>query len=151
MADQAELDNSFLDNADLTGIDVSRPLLPKQVLTVRTGDVRIEKSDDGSKRYLVVPLVLEETGKDTKGNPVNVGFSVTDRLLLTPTGGLTQQMINEKLARFQTAVLATDKPGPFGQLDQYQGKLVRVQFDVRADKQDPDNQFQDVRRYMATK
>jgi hypothetical protein len=132
---------------DLTGVDISRPLLPRQNIRCLIGDLRIERSEPSKPRSLIIPLTLDEPAKDTKGDTVNPGFVVTDRILIDPTGGLTQVMINERLARFQVAALGLDKPGPFGDLSQYAGRKVTVTFDVRPDKQNPEMLYQDCKRY----
>lgn len=135
---------------DLTGVDISRPLLPRQTLRCRTGDVRAERRDENSPRQLVIPLTLEEPGKDTNGNEVGVGFAVTGRIQLDATGKLTQAMINERVARFQIAVTKADKPGRLV-IEELSGREVMVTFDVRVDKQDPSKVYQDVKSYYAVR
>lgn len=146
MSESIELSNLDI---DLSGVDLSRPLLPRQTLRCRIGEVKLEKQENRG-RNLVVPLTLEENGTDTNGRTVNVGFVVIDRILVDPTGGLTQEMINERLARLQVAALKLDKPGRFVAGD-LTGRDVMVTFDVRADKQDSNKQYQDVKRYNAVK
>lgn len=149
MADQdQQIDNSFLDNADLTGVEISRPIIADSLVRSRIGDLRITVDDKGQRR-LNIPLTLEEPATSVDGKPVNVGFQHTDSILITPTGGLTQEIINEKLARFQTAALRTKTPGKFAPLDQYSGKEVLVKFGNRTGN---DGEIrQDVKRYLAVK
>jgi hypothetical protein len=146
MSETVELSNLDI---DLTGVDLSRPLLPRQTLRARIGEVKLEKQENRG-RNLIIPLTLEEPGQDTAGRTVNPGFVVTDRILVDPTGGLTQEMINERLARLQVAALKLDRPGRFNAADLV-GKEVLVTFDVRADKTDASKSYQDVKRYSAVK
>jgi hypothetical protein len=141
--------SELIDNIDidLSAVDLTRPLLDNQVLLVRTGEVKVEKNDNNQKR-LIIPLTLEEPGTSTTGRPVNVGFQMTHSILITPTGKLTQDRINEELAKFQVAVLKLDKPQAFGALSQYQGQTVRVKFSVRPDRDDPNKQYQDVKAWI---
>lgn len=141
--------SELLDNLDidLSAVDLTRPLIDNQVVLVRTGEVKIETNDNGQKR-LVVPLTLEEPATATNGRPVNVGFQVTHSFLITPTGKLTQERINEELAKFQVAVLKLDRPQPFGALSQYRNQLVKVKFSTRADRDDASRVFQDVKAFI---
>lgn len=136
---------------DLTGVNIARPLLPRQTVKCRIGEVKLEKPD-GRGRSLVVPLTLEEPGKDTKDAVVHPGFVVTDRILLDPTGGLTQEMINERLARLQVAALKLKVPQKLD-VRALIGQEVLVTFDTRPDKKDPAGEtfVQDVKRYSAVK
>jgi hypothetical protein len=131
---------------DLSSVDLSRPLIGgKQTKRCRIGNVTLEQQQ-GRGRNLVVPLTLEEPATDTNGKTVNPGFVVTDRILVDPTGGLTQEMINEKLARLQVAALKLDRPQKFAPADLI-GREVLVTFNTRADKLDPSKLYQDVARY----
>lgn len=131
---------------DLTGTDISRPLLPRQQRLCRTGEVRVENGDYG--RQLIVPLTLEEAAKDTKQGIINPGFVVTYRISLDPKGKRTQQMVNEELARFQVAATDLDKPGSFklSDLSWACNRQLLVTFDVRPDQKDPSVFYQDVKR-----
>ncbi len=132
---------------DLSTVDLTRPIIDNQVLLVKTGEVKIEVNEQKQRR-LVIPLTLEEPGTSVAGKPVNVGFNVTHSMLITPTGGLTQERINEELAKFQVAVLKLEKPTQFGALSQYRNQLVRAKFASRQDKNDPNKQFQDVKAWI---
>lgn len=140
----------MLDNIDLdlSNVDLSRPLIDNQVKRCVTGNVTIEEKD--GKRNLVIPLTLEEPATGTGGREIQVGFVHTDRILLTPTGGLTEQMIKEKVARFQVAALGLKEPKPFNAAE-CSGKTVLVTFKTRPDKQDTEKLYQDVARYSAVK
>lgn len=136
-------------NADLDLSDVSleRPLIDNQTVLCTTGNVKIEKSDDGQSQRVVIPLTLEAPVSCTKGNTLHVGFQVTDSILITPTGGLTMEIIKEKLARFQVAVLGLDRPKPFNAAE-CSGKRVLVAFAAEADKKDSSIIRQRVKKYI---
>jgi hypothetical protein len=144
MSDVTVLDNLDL---DLSSVDLTRPLIDNQVVLARTGEVRIEMNEQKQKR-LVIPLTLEEPATSTSGKPVNVGFQITHSILATPTGKLTQERINEELAKFQMAVLKLEKPTVFGPMEQYRNQLVRVKFSTRADKDDPNKLYQDAKAWI---
>lgn len=132
---------------DLSSVDLTRPLIDNQIVLCRTGEVKIEVNDNGQKR-LVIPLTLEEPATSTTGRPVYVGFQVTHSMLITPTGKLTQERINEELAKFQVAVLKLEKPQAFGSLAQYRNQLVKVKFTTRPDRDDPNKLYQDVKAWL---
>lgn len=145
MSDSIEtLDNLDI---DLSAVDLTRPIIDNQVVLCRTGDVKVEVNDRGQKR-LVIPLMLEEPSVAVNGKPVNVGFQVTHSILVTPTGKLTQERINEELAKFQMAVLKLDKPTSFGQTGQYSNQLVKAKFASRADRDDKTKLYQDVKAFL---
>lgn len=143
------MSEEVLDNLDLdlSSVDLTRPIIDNQVLLVKTGEVKVEVNDQKQRR-LVIPLTLEEPGTSVTGRPVNVGFQVTHSILITPTGKLTQERINEELAKFQVAVLKLDKPGPFGAVSQYRGQLVRAKFASRPDRDDPNKMYQDIKAWI---
>lgn len=139
-----ELENIDL---DLSSVQLTRPLIDNQVVLVRTGEVKIEENEQKQKR-LVIPLTLEEPAKATDGRDINPGYVVTHSILITPTGGLTQERINEELAKFQVAVLKLEKPGTFGALSQYRNQLVKVKFTTRADRNDSTKLYQDAKAWI---
>lgn len=141
--------SEMIDNLDidLSAVDLTRPIIDNQVVLCRTGEVKIETNGSGQRRF-VVPLTLEEPSTSTSGKPVNVGFVVTHSFLITPTGKLTQERINEELAKFQVAVLKLERPQPFGALSQYRNQLVKVKFASRADRDDASRIFQDVKAWI---
>lgn len=136
---------------DLTGVEISRPLLPRQTLKVRTGDVRVERRDGTGPKRLVIPLILEQPGTDSKGEEVGPGFTIIDSMLLEPTGKLTLEDIKRMLGQFQAAVKKLDKPDPgaFGNAADYSGREVMATFDIRTDSKDASKQYQSVKRYTA--
>lgn len=140
---------NLLENTDLTGVDISRPIING---LVRCQIASVEPESKDGKDNLNVKLVTAEAATDINNKPVNPGFTHTDRILLTPTGGLTDQMIMEKLARVQCAALKQDKPqGPFAPLERYVGQFVNVRFAPRQDKNDPSITRQDIKSYTAVK
>ncbi len=135
--------------SDLSNVDLQRPLI-KGLVLCRTGELSIDEkqSKKGEMlKYLNIPLQLEEVTTSTEGKSIQPGFTITDRILITPTGGLTQERVNERLARFQIAALAIAKPTTFGAVSQYSGKLIKVKLDTRPDKMDPTTLFQDIVNY----
>ena len=140
---------TVLDNldVDLSNVDLSRPLIDNQVVLCRTGEVRVEVNEQKQKR-LVIPLTLEEPATSTNGRELSPGFQVTHSILATPTGKLTQERINEELAKFQMAVLKLDKGEPFGSVERYRNQLVKVKFATRPDREDSTKLYQDARAWI---
>lgn len=128
---------------DLSLVELERPLLNNVVPLCTIGEAKIE-TKEGKSRF-VIPLQLEEAVVATNGKEVHPGFQVTDSIFMTPTGSLTQEIVNEKLARFQKAVLG--KQGRFVPAE-FVGQKVRVMFETKPDRDDPSIQRQRVKRYL---
>lgn len=102
----------------------------------------------GKSKQLVIELVNEEQTTSTDGRIVPPG-SLKNKVNIyaEPTGGLTQDMVNKKIGRFQVAALAVNEPTKFGPSEQYIGKLVKAYYEAEPSKQDPTMMFQRVSRW----
>jgi hypothetical protein len=151
------LDNSDL---DLTGVSLRDPIVDKQWLLSRITNLYWELTGQegkvpptthnpkGRATQLVIELVNEEQGTSTDGREVPPGsLKVKVNIYATPTGGLTQEMINKKVGRFQVAALALDKPAKFGTPDQYVGRLVKAYYEAEEGKQKDGTLFQRITRW----
>lgn len=133
-------------NTDLTGIDVSRPILLGSV-RCKVGTLKTEKKDNGVQNILI-PLTTEENARSTKGgDPIPPGFAVTERICVdTPNSNEKfVEMRNVKMKKFQ---LACGQDGPFAPLERYEGAIVNVRFDVR---EKDGVEYQDVKGISAVK
>lgn len=143
-------ETSNIDNGDLdlTGVVLSPPVFDKQTRRCITGQVKRVKN--GDKLELEIPLRLDEPATDTNGKEHQVGAMVgTQRILMTPTGGLTMDIIKEKLARFQAAVLDIEEPRKWGNDADYQGKPVYCRLKAKPKDGDPTVVFQDVASWIS--
>lgn len=141
-----EIDNTDL---DLTGVQLTRPVIDNQTKRCITGQVQRIKRED-KKQELVIPLQLDEPATSTDGKELQVGHKLAEqRILMTATGGLTDEMIREKVARFQIAVLDITEPRKWGDDTDYQGKPVYCKLAARADRDDPTKVYQDVKAWIA--
>lgn len=140
---------------DLSNADIVRPQFDNVRARCIIGDLKVEvkTSADGSKiRELLIPLTLDEPTKSTDERIVQPGFVIQGgkkpaaTILLTPVGGLTQEMINEKLAKFQVAALKlTKQEANLGDLSRYAGLPIVAVFGLRRDKNDASKTYQDVK------
>lgn len=140
---------------DISNADIVRPQFDKTRARCIIGNLKVEvrKTDKGTIRELVIPLTLDEVCVSTDGKSVQPGFEIKSSakkpaasILLTPVGGLNQEMINEKLAKFQVAALKlTKQEGSIGDLSRYAGLPIIAVFGLRQDKQDQSVQYQDVK------
>jgi hypothetical protein len=144
------IDNSDL---DLTGVPLKDPVVDKQWLLSRITNLywealKSDKTPDGKAKQLVIELVNEEAGTSTDGRPVPPGtLKAKVNIYATPVGGLTQDMVNKKVGRFQVAALGLDQPTKFGPPDQYVGKLVKAYYEAEAGRQNDGIMFQRVNRW----
>ena len=141
------IDNQDL---DLTGVPLKAPVIDKQWVLAMVKDLYWEakktKAGDAAKQ-LVIELVTQEPATATDGRAVSPGFECTTNIWATPSGGLTQLMINQKVGRFQVAALQLAEPTKFGSPEQYIGKLVKGYYEAEADKKDPTLLYQRVSRW----
>jgi hypothetical protein len=145
------VDNSDL---DLTSVSLWDPVVDKQWGLSRVTNVYWEAvkngkgPNGGDAKQLVIELLNEEPLTATDGKALAPGQHKSKvNIYATPSGGLTQDMINKKVARFQTAALAIDTPTKWGSNDQYVGKLVKAYYEAEAGKQNDGMLFQRVSRW----
>ena len=102
-----DLDNDpDIANADLASAETERPIIGTSTKRVRLGDIRGEErtgKNGDLQRWIIVPFSLEETAETVTGKELPIGRRLEHRILASPTGGLTQAMINERLAKLQKA------------------------------------------------
>src|ERR1043165_898844 len=104
------------EDLDLTGTELRRPIIDKAwvLSTVKECFWEAKQTKTGEKaKQLVIVLVTAEAATSTTGKPVNPGQETEVTIWATPSGGLTQSMINQKVARFQTAALGIEEPRRF--------------------------------------
>lgn len=134
MSEETLIKNIDLDLSDVTA---APPLLVRQTLRCKVGECGVKKTDKGLRRC-IIPLILEEPGKDTKGQPVQVGFRVTHSFLLDESGGWTRERAAQELLRTKMAILAVDEqtakttPHDF---DAWTNREVLATFDVKGENQ----------------
>lgn len=144
------IDNQDL---DLTGTPLRDPVADKQWALSRITNLywealKSDKTPDGKAKQLVIELVNEEPLTGTDGRAINPGTLKTKvNIYATPVGGLTRDMINKKVARFQMAALGLTAPGKFGPPDQYVGKLVKAYYETEEGRQKDGTLFQRVSRW----
>lgn len=147
-------DNPVIDNSDLdlTGVALRDPIIDKQWVRSRITGLRWEqltsnKTSDGKAVQLIIEAVTEEPATATDGRVVPVGHKSRINIFGTPTGGLTQDMINKRVGRFQVAALGLSEPVKFGSPEQYIGKLVKGYYEAEADKKDASILYQRINRW----
>lgn len=138
-------------NEDLTKVDISRPVLKKGgPLRFVVAEMKKEKtkatanqSDDKASWMLVTTFKTVFPWEGTKeGERINAGFTLTERVMLTPTEGKgdkrgrDEEMILKDLKRLRMAILGEEKGsvGNFLPLDQYLRKEVDAIIDIEEDE-----------------
>lgn len=138
--------SDVLDNIDLdlTGVELTPPVIDNQVVLCTTGEVRVEKTGT-DKRRLVIPLTIEEAVKSTSGKDLQPGYQTTVGFLIDESGGWTKERAKEALGKFKAAVLKLSSvEGAFGVLEPLRGQKVKVHF--MAQRNDPTRQ--DVKAWL---
>lgn len=141
------IDNSDL---DLTGVPLRAPVIDKQWVVSTIRDLyweAVKKKDNTLAKKLVIELVTDEAATSTDGRAVPPGHQTQTDIWATPSGKLTQLMINQKVARFQVAALGLDEATVFGSPDQYIGKKVKAYYEAEQGDKDPQALFQRVSRW----
>lgn len=148
MSDEALIKNIDM---DLSDVSAAPPLIDKQTLKCKVGEAGVIRTDKGMRRC-VLPLILEEPGVDTQGQPVQVGFRITHSFLLDESGGWTAARAKQEFLRTKMAVLGLDEAAAkaaSNDLNEWVGKLVNATFEVRTDKEG--NPQQNVKKLTAVK
>jgi hypothetical protein len=117
---------------DATEADIARPVMQNGVYDADVSFVRSEKTKNTQMQQLVMGFRLTQEAKDTNGKPINPGFTVIHRFLVEPTGGLTKQMIEDRLKRYQVGIAG---PGRVSTAN-WVGKSVRIKVTIREARTD---------------
>lgn len=127
--------DDLLSNLDLASVETEIPVIDKQIKKVTLGDIGKVELRTGRKgdeqKWFIIPFTLEEEATSVSGAPVPVGRKLRHRILVSPVGGLTQAMINEKLAKFQAAANGTKRAVNGVQWSSLSGKQVLARFYTR--------------------
>jgi hypothetical protein len=117
---------------DVTEADVARP-----ILQAGTYDFTIQRTYQEASRKagiptLVVVYSLTEVAKDTQGRDVNPGFTMFQRILMKPTGGLTKEMIDQRIKSIHFAAAGEGRVTTSAWI----GKTVRCRVSLRESHKD---------------
>lgn len=119
---------------DVKEADVTRPVLQGGTYDFTIGFARQEPSRQKQLPQLLVGYRLAEVAKDTNGRDVNPGFTITQRILLKPTGKMTQEQIEGRIKQIQ---FATNGESSFkGDTSVWLGKKVRCRVTLRESHRD---------------
>lgn len=125
---QAEQNQAITFDFDTSAADIDRPLLKDGTYSATIKTTTVKTKEETGNKTLTVQYVLTQEGETTKGTKVNPGFSVFQRIMLTPTGKLTQEMISQRVAKLNFA--ATGNKTVSSTADLWD-KPVRVKVKVR--------------------
>lgn len=88
---------------DVSEADVARPVLKPGRYPAIISFARQEQSRKQGLPTLAVGYRLTVATKTIDNKEVGANFTIVQRILMQPTGGLTQQMINDRLKRIHFA------------------------------------------------
>lgn len=94
---------------DVTEADVARPVLRSGNYDATIAFVRRENSRNKNLPTLVVGYKLLKPTVDVNGKEVNKGFTLVQRILMQPTGGLTEEMIKRRIQQIHFAAAGPGK------------------------------------------
>lgn len=126
---QVEQTSEIIDlGVDVSEADILRPVLQNGTYEAEVAFFRQEKTRVSQLDQLLIGYRLTQEAKDLNGKTVNPGFTLTQRVLLEPSGKRTQEMINDQKKRLHYAIT-----GKLGKADtsEWQGKPVRIRVTVR--------------------
>lgn len=112
---------------DATEADVLRPVIQGGTYLCTIGFVRKEASRQQNKPQLLVGYRLAQKAKNTQGNDVNPGFTIVQRILLQPTGGLTEKMIQDRIKAIHFSACGAGRVNTA----EWVGKQVNVRINLR--------------------
>lgn len=130
-------------STDLSNEDISRPLLPNGNYEFTVGEIKQVPTKDKQGQMLEITLLLKNPARSSKGEDINPGFKLTERIMLTPKGNLTEDSIRKSLKRFRMACVGNE-PGSFAPVDQYLQHTILAKVSIEEDKEgkyDPQNRL----------
>jgi hypothetical protein len=130
---ETEAQNEVIDlGYDVNEADVARPVLQGATLNFTIQRTYQENSRKQGIPTLVVVYGLAEVAKDTQGREVNPGFTIFQRILMKPTGGLTQEMIDQRIKSIHFAAAGEGRVSTGAWI----GKTVRCRVNLRESHKD---------------
>jgi hypothetical protein len=129
---------------DVNEKDVKRPVLKDGSYPFTIAYVRGETSKN-NQPMLLVGFRLAEPAQDTDGKTVSPGFTITQRYLRQPVGGLTQEMIQRRFQQIHFAAAGEGKVNTGA----WVGKTVLCRVNIREAQggYDESNEIQSVKPY----
>jgi len=118
---------------DVSEADVLRPVLQSGTYDFTIASTRKEPSRQKQIPQLLVVYRLAEPAVDSQGRTVNPGFTIIQRYLLQPTGGLTMEMIQRRIKEIHFAAAGEGKVTT----EAWIGKVVRCRVNMREAHTDP--------------
>lgn len=109
--------------------DITRPVLKAGTYDFTIGFTRNEPSRKQGKPQLLVGYRLAQIAEDTRGRPISPGFTITQRILLVPSGKYTEELRDQRLKQIQFATHGKSRFN--GDPTVWVGKPCRVQITVR--------------------
>lgn len=117
---------------DLSQVNTSMPILRDGIYDVEVSRVELAETSDQQGKMLRLVFKTTAPSQAVSGDMINAGFPLYHNFLLTPKGGMTEEMIVRNLAAFaQSAGVATINP-----VDQLRGRMVRVRVVVVPERKD---------------
>lgn len=120
---------------DLTSVDDSFPLIKdKTLVDLEVVSMTVRPTKDNPDRS-VLEVVYRTCGPTvgTKGQTVNSGFPIYDRIGITPSEKVDSDSIARRLKVLRKG-LTSDASGQFAPLSQYIGKVALAELGVQIDK-----------------
>ena len=117
---------------DVTEADVARPVLKNANYNANISFVRKELSRNKQVPQLLVGYRLLEPATDINGKQVNAGFTLVQRIMLQPSGKLTEAMIQDRLKRIHFAAAGAGRVTTAAWI----GKPVRIRVTLREPHRD---------------
>lgn len=126
-------DNIDILSADLSSVDVSRPMLAAGVVELVVSDLKVEPNKDGTKQNLNMVLKTTSNERSSRGDTLSPGFTLFHTVSLTPTEKYTAERIGQSLKGIRLAATG-ESGGTFAPIDQYIGKTLTAKVYVEEDK-----------------
>lgn len=154
-----EFSGALADLGDMSKVETKYPVLKAGLYAMKIkGFKKSDKPNATSgapQSMLLVELVTEEISEPNvqkdEDNPISIapGHVLTDRIIITPVGGLTLDMIKQKLARLMDAALGHHDSA--FDTNALVGKVVTVQVAVRPEREDKGKTYEEsneIKKYI---
>ncbi len=154
-----EFSGALADLGDMTKVETKYPVLAAGLYEMKIkGFKKSDKPNQSTgapQSMLLVELATTEMAQPNRqpeSGDITIapGHVLTDRIILTPVGGLTKEMIQQKIARLMDAALGSHE-GVFD-TNALVGKTITVSVAVRPEREDKGKTYDEsneIKKYIA--
>ena len=111
-------------------IDRSSPLLPEGVYTLELKSIERKKNEAKKSEGLHISFITTKDQQSVQGDILHKGWPIREYIHLTPTGGLTADMIRKAVVKLLDGIYGKNTVEHIMPLERHVGKVVDVKLEI---------------------